>query len=235
MATGPKSGHVRADSGIDGLDPMSKTLATAQNFCTAVSLFASENGVQALTELLELLPRRENEIKLRDDMIRDLNAGSGALEKSHSIYTQKQLSVFEDRYEDWSETNTTLQSEVEELKKACKEKDTEITALRDDLEINKTINGDLELESSENTKRLKEKNQQIVDLDSRLQNTLADAEHRRQELNKSHDQMAVLKRTLKDEAEKYRKLYDEAKKMKEGFQKVKQFSVKITELDLQAT
>jgi hypothetical protein len=101
MATEPKSSHTRADSAIDGIDSLSKTFATAQNFCTAVSSFASENGVQALNDLLQLLPRRENEIKAKEDTIRDLKANSAA--QDNKAYTRHQLSDFEDRYDLWAD------------------------------------------------------------------------------------------------------------------------------------
>lgn len=235
MAAESKSVHTRVDSGVDGINSTFRTLTTAQSFCAAVSSFTSENGFQALTELIKLLPQQENEIKERDDMIRELNAKLTAQEEFYSAYNRKQLEGFEDRYDEWNEENTTLQNEVEELEAASKEKSKELTLLERELKDNKVRIEDLEKEHTQMTKRLKERNQQVGELEARLQNTQADADGRIEELRKSHEQMAVLKRSFEDEVTKHQSLKEEATKTRERLRDFVQFSVRIKELDLAGT
>jgi chromosome segregation ATPase len=235
MATNPKVTHTRADSAIDGVDSIPKTFATAQSFCTAVSSFASQNGVQAITELLQLLPQREMEIKVKDDTIRDLDAKSATEKDSHNAYTRKLLSDFEDRYDEWNDENAGLQSDVDAMKATSREKATEITALRKDLEDHKTKVEDLEVEHTHVTMRFKEQNHRLIELEARMERTQADSDARAQELEKSREQMTVQKRLFDEEAKRHQTLKDEAKKMKERMQTFIQFSVRIKELDLPGT
>lgn len=232
MTAEPKSGHTRADSAVDGVDSISKTLTTAQSFCAAVSSFTSENGFQALTELLKLLPQRETEIKERDDTIQDLNAKLATQEKSHGAYTRKQLSDFENRYDEWNEENSTLQSDIEELETASEEKSKELLTLRRELEAYKTKVEDLEKEHTQMTKRLKEKDRQLVELEARLQNTQADADDYKEKQRQSDDQMIVLQKSYEDEVEKHQRLSEEATKTRERLLDLVRLSVKFKELDL---
>jgi chromosome segregation ATPase len=235
MALNTAPSRVRADSAVDGIDSISKTFMTAQSFCTAVSLFASENGVQDLTKLLELLPRRDSDIKSRDATILDLQAKLDTREKSHNTDTQTQMSNFENRYAVWSKAKTILQNEVAELQKVSKERDIELTKLREELDIGKVRIADLETGLLESINTSKAKDRQIEDLGSRLESALLDADNRKAELNVSHDQMAVMKGTLNKEVERYRTVQDKARKMRETLQKFEEFSVTINELDLPAT
>jgi chromosome segregation ATPase len=235
MAANPKATHTRADSAIDGIDSIPKTFATAQSFCTAVSSFASHNGVQAITELLQLLPQREKEIRIKDDTIRDLNAKSATEKDSHSAYTRKLLSDFEDRYEDWTDESTGLQNEVDALKAASREKVTEITALRKDLEDHKTKVEDLEKDHTHVTMRFKEQNNRLIELEAKMERTQADSAARAQKLKESQEQMTVQKRLFNEEAKRHRTLKDEANKLEQRVQTFDQFSVKIQELDLPRT
>ena len=61
MAKEPSLGHARADSAMNEIDPTTKTIITAQDFCSAVSSFASHDSFKALTEVLDLLPQREDQ------------------------------------------------------------------------------------------------------------------------------------------------------------------------------
>jgi chromosome segregation ATPase len=235
MAAEPTLGHPRTDSGVGGIDSISKTIFTAQSFCTAVSSFASDNGFQALNELLNLLPQLKDEIQARDGTIRDLEAKLAAQEKSHSDYTREQLLGFEDRYDEWNEENDTLQSKVEELKEASKKKDSKMAELRGELEVKEARVGDLEREHTQITKRLKERNQQIGELEARLQKTHVEADDLKEELRKLHGQMAVLQKSFEEEVNKYQSLKDKATKTRERYRELVQFSVEIIELDMPAT
>jgi chromosome segregation ATPase len=232
MASQSSLNHKRTDSGVDGTDTISGTLATAQSFCTAVSSFTSEHGFQAINELVQLAPQRELEIKKRDEAIQDLNAKLVALRKEHDVYNRQQLSNFEGRYDEWKEENTTLQDEIEELETASKEKDSEVTTLQSQLERFKARVNDLEMEHTQMTKRMKERGQQLGELEARLQRAQADMNERVQEIEKAHSQIDALQRSLEDETGQHRVLKEEANKTRARLKDFLQFSVKITELDL---
>jgi chromosome segregation ATPase len=232
MASNPVANRVRSDSAFDDVESISKTFVTAQSFCTAVSLFASENGIQDLTKLLEVLPRRDNDIKSRDAAILDLQARLDAQEESHKTDTQKQMSNFENRYAVWSKANTILQNEISELRKASQERETELMQLRQELEVGKRRIEDVETRLRERIETSKAKDQQIVELKSRLQSALLDADSQREELKLSHGQMAVLESTLEQKEEKYKTVHDTARKRRETIQKFEEFSVTMNELDI---
>jgi chromosome segregation ATPase len=235
MATDSKANHTRADSAIDGIDSIPKTFATAQSFCTAVSSFASQGGVQAITELLQLLPQREKEIKVKEDTIRDLNAKSATEKDSHVAYTRKLLSDYEDRYDEWRDESGELQSEVDALEAASRDKVTEIMALRKDLEDHKTKVQDLEKENTHVTIRFKEQECQLIELEARMETTQADSAACALQLRESQEQTTAQKRLFDEEAKRHQSLKDEAKKLKERVRAFHQFSVRTEELDLPET
>jgi chromosome segregation ATPase len=234
MAAESNHNRKRVDSVIDA-EPISQTLATAQKYCSAMSLLASENGFRALSEVLELLPRRENEIRTRDETIKDLNTKLAAQEKSHKAFNQKQMENFEERYSDWDEEKTTLQGEVEELEEAAKDQDMEVEALRRELEKTNSRVKDFEEERTKNIKGLKKLEQQVAELEGKLQNTQANADKHKNELEGSYDQVAALKKSLEEETNKVSNLVTRTTKMKERLETFRQFSVEIVDLNLQAT
>jgi chromosome segregation ATPase len=235
MATDPKANHTRADSAIDGIDSIPKTFATAQSFCTAVSSFASQGGVQAITELLQLLPQREKEIKVKEDTIRDLNAKSASEKDSHDAYTRKLLSDYEDRYDEWRDESGELQSEVDALEAASRDKVTEIMALRKDLEDHKTKVEYLEKEHTHVTTRFKEQNGQLIQMEAKMKKAQADSAACALQLRESQEQTTAQKTLFEDEAKRHQTVKDVAKKLKERVRTFYQFSVKTEELDLPET
>jgi chromosome segregation ATPase len=232
MTTQSKSRHIRADSGLGDIDTFSKNLSNAQSFCAAVASLTSENGFQALTELLELLPQRDNEIKKRDNTIRDLNAQLAAQEKSHNDYNEKQLLTFEHRYHGWNEENISLQSSIEKLEAAAVVKDTEITALQDQLSVIEGKVKDLDEEHTQTTKRLKDRELQLVELGAQLRNSEVNADDYKDRQRQSSEQMAALQRSYNEEVRQHRLLMEEATKRRERLMHLTSLSVKIEDLSL---
>ncbi|KAH7084168.1 hypothetical protein FB567DRAFT_528513 [Paraphoma chrysanthemicola] len=246
MATSPKSGHQRADSGVEGIDSASKALLTAQNFYNAVTSLTSEKGFQAFSDLLELLPRQETEIKVKDAAIHDLNDKLEAKEKSHKAFIKKQVLAFEDRYDDWTDENSTLEDRVEELEKAARVKDEEVmmlrktneeevVRLRDVIKHTEEKNTDLEAAYESLTKASKEFEKRVVNLEATLQKSQAESEDRAQKIEELNDRIADMKKTLDEGDEKYRCLNAEAIQSKEALMGMLQYCVTLNELDLTET
>ncbi|KAH7071882.1 hypothetical protein BKA63DRAFT_59194 [Paraphoma chrysanthemicola] len=246
MATPHKSGHHRADSGVEGINSTSKPLLTAQNFYDAVTSLTSENGFQAFSDLLKLVPIQENEIKVKDAAIHDLNDKLDAQERSHKAFVKKQLLAFEDRYDDWTDENSTLDDRVEELKKAAKVKEEEVVAFRKGKEeevmnLRKGIdkveakNKDLEAACETLTKASKDFEKRVIELEATLQESQAESEGRTQEIDELNKQIADLKSALDEGTENYRCLNAEAIQSKEALMGMLQYTVKLNELDLTNT
>jgi chromosome segregation ATPase len=234
MTTESKSRHIRADSGLGDIETVSNNLSNARSFCAAVASLTSENGFQALTELLELLPQRDNEIKKRDNTIRDLNAQLAAQEKSHDDYNGKQLFTFEHRYHGWNEENISLQSSIEELEAAAVVRDTEITALQEQLNVIEGKVKDFDEEHTQMTKRLKDRELQLVELGAQLRNSEANADDYKDKQRRSSDQIAAVQRSYNEEVKQHHLLKEEATKRRERLMQLMSFSVKIEDLNLPA-
>jgi chromosome segregation ATPase len=214
MASNPNPNRERADSAIDGIDSVSKTLITAQNLRTAVSLFASDTAVQAFTELLELFSKREKDLEARERTIRDLDKELAAQTKSHEVFTKQQVATFANVRDDLIDESDRWESEAEEWKES---------------------NADLEGALSQSTKRSKGKEQEMAKLESRLESALTDTESHKQALIKSQDQMTELKGSLEEAKRKNEELQGNVDTLSENYKKVKQFSVKMKQLDLAVT
>jgi chromosome segregation ATPase len=235
MASNPNPNRERADSAIDGIDSVSKTLITAQNLRTAVSLFASDTAVQAFTELLELFSKREKDLEARERTIRDLDKELAAQTKSHEVFTKQQVATFANVRDDLIDESDRWESEAEEWKEKSEAKDAEIMALQKELEVSKASNADLEGALSQSTKRSKGKEQEMAKLESRLESALTDTESHKQALIKSQDQMTELKGSLEEAKRKNEELQGNVDTLSENYKKVKQFSVKMKQLDLAVT
>jgi chromosome segregation ATPase len=231
MSPTPTPNRVRADSAIDGIETVPKTLVTAHNLRAAVSLFASDTGIQAFTELLNLFSQREKDMTARDKTIRDLNTKISAQKHSDDAFSAKQLSMYQKEYDGWKKKETVLDRKLEELKVMSDKKDKEVMGLRRQLEAEKAKNTDLEEECTQNTKRLKEMNQDILQLDDKLQKFTANAHTLQQDLNESNDQTALLEKSLAEQKKQCQLLETEAKKSKDRVKDFVKFSVKIKELD----
>lgn len=235
MAGEPISGHARADSAIDGIDPVTKTLVTARDFCTAVSSLATEDGFKVLVEVLDLLPQREKDIKTRDDTIRRLEDKLAAQEKSHKARTQQQISDFEDRFQNWFDERNEYNTRSEELQKKSDKKDKELTLLQEDLKMHKSRVEDLEGKITQKNTMLRDMAQQAGILDANLQKMQTAVDNHLKEVEQSHNDIAALKKSLEDSKNIYRILEDKASKMKKRIEHLLQFSVKMEELDLPQT
>lgn len=235
MAGEPRSGHARADSAIDGIDPITKTLVTAQDFCAAVSSLASHDGFKVLTEVLDLLPQREKDIKTRDDTIRHLEDNLAAQEKSHKARTQQQISDFEDRFQNWIEERNALDTRSEELQAISDVKDKELAVLQEDLEMNKSRVEDLEGDITQKTMRLKDMAQQAGIVEAKLQKMQTAVDNHPKEVEQSRNDIAALKKSLEDNENDYRILEEKASKTKKRIEHLLRFSAKMEELDLPET
>lgn len=232
MTTPPKPVHIRADSGLGDIESFSHNVSTAQRFCAAVTTLTSEDGYQALAELLQLLPQRENEVKERDDKIRDLNARLAAQEKSHEEYNQKQLSDFEHRYGKWSNDNTALQTEIDILKVAAAERNKNVTALQEKLNVIREKVKDFEKEHTQMTRRLKEKDLKLLELEAAVQSNLKIMDEHKEKQKQSCDQLAALQQLHEEEANQHRSLKDDMAKTRDRLMRMMAFSVKIEVLHL---
>ncbi|PSN60506.1 hypothetical protein BS50DRAFT_625878 [Corynespora cassiicola Philippines] len=232
MNAEPKPGRTRTDSGIEAIGSVSETLANARNFCTAVSSFTSETGFQAINNLFEVIPQQEAVIRQRDENVQELNSKLSSQQNAHEIYSKKLLLEFEHRYDEWKEDKDELQSDIQELETTREEQDTEIKKLGQQLRDCEVKLADYEKEHTQMTKRLKEKDQQFVAIEARLQKSRDEANDCKKELKKSLDKVAALEKSLGDEENDHRILKEEATTVKERLKEFVQFSVKIKELDL---
>jgi chromosome segregation ATPase len=232
MDTRPNSTHERTDSGTYITDSTTNTFTVVQNFSSALSSLASKNGVQALSELVATLPQLKNHIKAKDETIRDLEAKIVTLDKSQSTFNQQQISNFEERYDEWKESNVELQEDIEKLEISAEEKTKEITILQMKLQDNKVRIEDFEKEHTKIMKRLKEMSQQAVELEMGLNKKQMIVEGREEELRKSHEQVVALQRSLKEEVNDHRSLREVTNKAQARLRELEQFSVKTHTLEL---
>jgi chromosome segregation ATPase len=235
MASNSTPNRERVDSAIDGNDPVPKTLITAQNLCTAVSLFASDTAVQDFTELLELFSQREKDLEAREGTIRDLEKDLAAQTKSHEVFDKQQAAAFANARYDLMDESYRWESEAEGWKEKSEAKDAEIVALQRKLEVSMESNADLEGALSQSTNRSKEKEQEIGKLEARLERALTVTDSHKQALIKSEGQMAELKRLLEGATKKTQELQGNVDTLSENYGKVKKFSAKMKQLDLTAT
>jgi chromosome segregation ATPase len=232
MAAQTALGHKRADSGVNGVEPVHDTLATAQSFCAAVASLASEHGFQAINELVKSAPQRELEIKIRDGTIRDLRDELNALQKERDVFNDQQLSNFERKYENWKKESTALQNEIDELEAALEEKDSTLVTLQGQLGDLEARVDDLEKENAQMTLKVKERGQKIGSLEARLQRAQVDLDERAEEIEEARNRTTALQDSFDNESNQHRVLREEANKIRVRLKNFVQLSVKIVELDL---
>lgn len=226
------SSHNRKDSVVDNTDVVTKPLAIVQNFYAAFSSFTSDHGFQAMNDLAKEALQREIEIQKRDERIKDLRAKLAAQEASHDAHNHQLLSVYESRYSEWKNDDTELRNHKRELEAAFADKNSEVVLLQKQLEDSKTKIGELEREHTLMTRRTKEKDQQLAELDARLQRALTDVTDRTREIEHAHQRLEVLQRSLDDEVDQHCALKEDAVKSRDRIKEFVQLSVKIKGLDI---
>ncbi|KAJ4993160.1 MEI5 protein [Stagonosporopsis vannaccii] len=232
MAAQTASGHKRADSYMNGVEPAHDALATVQSFCNAVTVLASDHGFQVVNELSKFAPQRELDVKIRDETIQDLKDELVAFHKERDVFNDQQLANFERRYKNWKDENTALKNDIDELEVALEEKDSKMITLQDQLRDLEARAGDLEKENAQMTTKIKERGQQLGILEARLQRAQADLENRAKEVEDARTSMGALQDSFDNEANQHRVLREEASKIRVRLKDFVQFSVKITELDV---
>ncbi|KAG9185944.1 hypothetical protein G6011_02500 [Alternaria panax] len=235
MAKEPTSGHARADSATNEIDPITKTLVTAQDFHTAVSSLASHDGFKALTEVLDLLPLRENDIKSRNDAIRDLENRLAAQNESHKEHTQKRMSEYEDRFKGWFQEKSVLENRARELEEVSHVKDEALAVLRENLETSKSKIEDLEGDITQKNTRLEEISQRAGMLEGRLHMIEVVENNHSKEVDRLRGEVAAVKKSLEDSEKNNQTLEEKAAKTKKVLDYHLQYSVEMTKLNLSET
>ncbi|CAN9466878.1 unnamed protein product [Alternaria alternata] len=235
MAKEPSLGHARADSAMNEIDPTTKTIITAQDFCSAVSSFASHDSVKALTEVLDLLPQRENDIISRDNTIRALKNELATKNELHKGHTQQLMSDLEDRFKSWILEKKELENEVKEVRDISDAKDKALELLRENLETSRSRAEDLERDIAQKTTRLKEMIQQVSVMEGRLQTMQVDEKNYLQEAERSRSEIDAIKKSLEDSEKMNQTLEEKFAKAKKTLDHYLQYSVEMKKLDLSET
>lgn len=232
MAAQTVTSHKRADSVVNGVEPVQDIQVTAQSFCKAVAFLASEHGFQMIDELVTSAPQRELEIKTRDKTIQDLRDEMVDLQKERDRFNNLQLSNFERRYENWKEENTSLREDIDEVEAVLEEKKTKVVVLQNQLKNLEARADDLERENAQITAKVKERGQQIGFLEAKLQHAQADLDGQAKEIEKVRNHANTLQDSFDNEANQHKVLREEANKIRARFKELLQYSVKFAELDL---
>jgi uncharacterized small protein (DUF1192 family) len=83
-----------AGSAVKDVASLRNALNKAQTIRNAITSFASEDGFQILSQLVDSITKLENELGLRDKEIEKLRAQLTASKENHSNDAQKQLIVY---------------------------------------------------------------------------------------------------------------------------------------------
>lgn len=232
MATPTINKHKRVDSAVDGIDTVSSTLTTAQNLCTAIALLASDKGIRALADLADTVTHQNRALEDRDNQVKSLTANLSTQHESHSTSTQEQLSQFEKRYDSWKAEQTQLQNQIKTLTVAYEEKASEANTLQAKVEEFTRKIEDFETEHSQTTKRLKEKDQIIGQLEARLKTEQAKSNEYLGTLNKAQGQQVTLQKHFEVEKSQHQALRKEATKTEERLSILMQLSARMKDLKL---
>ncbi|KAH8634202.1 hypothetical protein IG631_09602 [Alternaria alternata] len=235
MAKQPSLGHARADSAMNEIDSTTKTIITAQDFCSAVSSFASHDSFKALTEVLDLLPQRENDIISRDNTIRALKNDLAAKNELHKGHTQQLMSDLEDRFESWILEKKELENEVKEVRNLSEAKDKALESLQESLETSKSRAEDLERDIAQKTMRLKETIQQVSVMEGRLQTMQVHEKNHLQEAERSRSEIDAINESLGNSEKMNQTLKEELSEAKKTLDHYLKYSVGMEELGLSAT
>ncbi|RYN17590.1 hypothetical protein AA0115_g11735 [Alternaria tenuissima] len=220
---------------MNEIDPTTKTIITAQDFCSAVSSFASHDSVKALTEVLDLLPQRENDIISRDNTIRALKNELATKNELHKGHTQQLMSDLEDRFKSWILEKKELENEVKEVRDISDAKDKALELLRENLETSRSRAEDLERDIAQKTTRLKEMIQQVSVMEGRLQTMQVDEKNYLQEAERSRSEIDAIKKSLEDSEKMNQTLEEKFAKAKKTLDHYLQYSVEMKKLDLSET
>lgn len=211
---------------------MSETLTKAQSIHDAISSFALESGFRALSELVDEIPRLEKGIKEKDDIIGKLHNEMTAGELEQAFYNQKQLKVFQDKYDEWKKEKSDLHSMVKDLQEISQEKGTEISTLEKQLKDRAIRVEELEAENDKISKMLERRDLEIADLETKLEDVQVNVDDLSEELRESQDRVATLETSQNEREVKHQKLKEESTKTRDKLKELIQFSVKHKELDL---
>lgn len=176
MATVAAQAPARIISAVSGTTPLSDSLTMAINIKAAITAFASDSGLQMLSQLIDQIPELKKDIVKKDRQIQELSAQLATEKKNHSADQQKQLQVFTDVYDAWRDEKAKLQSTAERRKKDSDDKSKDMTTLQATLDDLRTKGKSLEAKFKEKVSIVKEKEQKIEALEKLHQKAHANAE-----------------------------------------------------------
>jgi chromosome segregation ATPase len=217
MATIARKAPVGANPATNGINSLDDSIILATNLKNAISSFASNDGFNLLSLLIDRIPQlekdineKDNEIKKKDEQIKVLEVKATSDKEGYTANQQKSLEVYSLAYDKWTQKRATLQSQMESKEAILKEKNEAVMKLQTDLENFKTKRHELEAESKEMITRLTKRDQDIAILKNQLQQARESLSGYSEKLTKSQSQVAELedlKRKNKNESEKLRSDY----------------------------
>lgn len=226
---------------INGVDPGHGTKNTAshgfkglQGLLESVHTISKEDGFKVLTDFMERLNSQEANLKDRDGKIDELKTQLAANEASRDAWLEEQLNVFEKRYRKWAKEEESLQRGTESLTADSREKDKSIATLQGELKKTKVLVDDLQKAYDAESKSVKNKNVQIIDLEAQLKAAVRTENDLRARVKKADENAADLDKAWKKEAKEKEKLQSEAVEADKMIKEYKGFPVKLKTLELPA-
>jgi chromosome segregation ATPase len=214
------------------ITPLSDSLIMANNIKAAITAFASDSGLQMLSQLIDRIPELNKDIVKKDDQIQELSAQLATGKENHFADQQKQLQVFADMYDAWRDEKARLQSTAEGRKKDLEEKIKEMAALQATLDDLKIKSKNLETKLKEKVSTLKEKEQKIEALEKLHQKVQANAEEYSVKLGQSRIRVTQQETILGDYKAEHERLKKEYATTKKERDEVLGYSAPMNEVNL---
>jgi chromosome segregation ATPase len=212
--------------------PLSDSLIMANNIKAAITAFASDSGLQMLSQLIDRIPELNKDIVKKDGQIQELSAQLATGKENHFADQQKQLQVFADMYDAWRDEKARLQSTAEGRQKDLEEKIKEMTALQATLDDLKIKAKNLETKLKEKVSILKEKEQKIEALEKLHQKVQANAEEYSVKLGQSRIRVTQQETILGDYKAEHERLKKEYATTKKERDEVLGYSAPMNEVNL---
>ncbi|KAF2815691.1 uncharacterized protein BDZ99DRAFT_514338 [Mytilinidion resinicola] len=235
MSTAPKQTSAQAGSAINGITSISDSLRMAQDLKAAIESFASNVGFQTLSHLVDQIPQLREDIRAKDNQLKELHALLESQRDDHSTEQQKVLSIYEKRYDKYKEELGTLQGTIARLQTDIHDKEEKRAEIQTTLEVVKANGRKLESKHEAKISKLKEREHEITDLKTQVQESQAKATEFSKKLSESRDRVAKLEESL----DKTRREHEGLKKEFEGtdgqLKELLNFSAPLDDRNLQTT
>ena len=196
-----------------------------QNLVRVVEIFKSDRAYRELAELINRIPRLEQDIAEKETKLQRASEDLENARKEHTAELKRNLWLYSDEYDRFRNEKTTLEQQVKDLQAALKEKEGTISGLEKREEDLKSAGRKFEDAYKGKISKLKEKEGELAKMINEARESSTKIENLSAALKESRGQESAMKESLEKFKQRNAKLKKELDTTGRALEEIQKYSV----------